>query len=649
MLRLNVLGPFEAQWIDGEPVALTTKKAQALLAYLAVERARLHTRDHLATLLWSDRNDDRARHNLRQALSKIRGFSDCVVKASGDCLAIDPEGCAVDVIEFEELANSDDPDELQQCLDLYRGDLLEGVIPREPLYEEWLLLARGRLRKMACLAASQLVSVLRDQNRSEDAIQVLNFMLGMDSAHETAHRNLMELLSESGRRSDALRQYQECVEALKRELGAEPGPETKSLYAKLKGSDSGAGTGSAIENSSASVRQTVDHPVVAVLPFDNLSGQQDAYFVDGIAEDLITALSCFHSLVVIARGSSFAYRDREMTEQAIADELGAQYLVRGSIQRAGSRVRINVQLLDAVAGTNVWGHRYDRELEDVFVLQDEITSTLVSTVAGRVEAARLAHARKAPRERLDAYDLLLRGKDHHHRYTAEDCQLCMEMFRQAIERDPSYALAHAWLACGLGQAKAFNLDDPNKLNDLSQVAAETGLELDENDSECHRILAQINLEHANIKRALWHQERSLFLNPNDDRSVCAMGEILAFAGRAEEAEQWVEKSMQLNPYHPPRYWTHLARSLLHQRRYDEALDALENVAKARLDDLAYRVAASAALGDADTVAMHVAQLLEEFPEFDLMEFTKAQPYDQGAYREELLELLTAGFRGKAAQ
>jgi adenylate cyclase len=282
-------------------------------------------------------------------------------------------------------------------------------------------------------------------------------------------------------------------------------------------------------------------------------------------------------------------------------------------------------------------------LEDVFVVQDEITSTLVSTLAGRVEAERLAHARKAPPERLDAYDFLLRGKDHHHRYTAEDCQLCMEMFERAIECDPSYAIAHAWLACGLGQAKVFKLDDPNKLNDLSQVAAETGLGLDENDSECHRILAQINLDHANIKRALWHQERSLFLNPNDDRTVCAMGEILAFAGHAEEAEQWVKKSMRLNPYHPPRYWTHLARTLFHQQRFEEALDSLEQVGKERLDDLAYRVAASVALEDTDAVRVNVAQLLDRFPDFEPTSFIKSQPYDKETYRQELLDFLTAGF------
>jgi len=631
-----VLGPFKAQRKGGEPVDLTTKKAQALLAYLAVERARPHTRDHLATLLWADTGEDRARHNLRQALSKIRSRCDGLVTANDDCLSINVAECEVDIVEFEQLATSDDPDELRRCLDLYCGDLLEGFAPREPGYEEWLLAARRRLRKTACLAASKLVSVLRDRDRAEEAIEVLNYMLEMDPAHETAHRNLMELLSETGRRSDALRQYQECVEALERELGAEPDTETRQLYAKLKQTS---------PEVAIADRQGTDHPVVAVLPFENLSDEQDDYFVDGIAEDLITALSCFHSLVVIARGSSFAYRHREVPEQQIASELGTQYLVRGSIQRASNRVRINVQLLDATVGTNVWGHRYDRELEDVFVVQDEITSTLVSTLAGRVEAARLAHARKAPPERLDAYDLLLRGKDHHHRYTAEDCRLCMDMFERAIECDPSYAIAHAWLACGLGQAKAFKLDDPGRLNDLSQESAETGLKLDENDSECHRILAQINLDHADLKRALWHQERSLFLNPNDDRTVCANGEILAFAGRAEEAEEWVRRSMRLNPYHPPRYWTHLARSLLHQQRFDEAREALDQVAHPRLDDMAYRVAVSVALEDDDAIRTNVTQLMKMFPEFELASFMKSQPYENDAYRQDLRDLLNSAIQG----
>lgn len=195
----------------------------------------------------------------------------------------------------------------------------------------------------------------------------------------------------------------------------------------------------------------------------------------------------------------------------------------------------------------------------------------------------------------------------------------------------------------------FELDDIPDLVARCQAAAETGLGLDENDSECHRVLAQINLDRGEIKRALWHQERSLFLNPNDDRTVCAMGEILAFAGRAEEAEQWVRKSMRLNPYHPPRYWTHLARAFFHLQRYEDALDALEHVGKARLDDLAYRVAASAALGNSDAVARNVAELLEQFPDFDPAGFANSLPYDEEAYRQALLEPLTASFRSESAR
>jgi adenylate cyclase len=376
-----------------------------------------------------------------------------------------------------------------------------------------------------------------------------------------------------------------------------------------------------------------------VLPFANLSNSEDAYFVDGIVEDIITALSCFHSLLVIARGSSFVYRERGVPDRQIADELGVQFLVRGSVQRAGQRVRINVQLLDALAGSHLWGHRFDRELEDVFLVQDEITSTLVSTLAGQVEAARLARARKAPPERLDAYDILLRGKDHHHRFTAEDCRVCIEMFERAIERDPSYAVAYAWLACGLGQAMVFKLDEHAKLVDRCQAAAERGLELDENESESHRLLAQIFLTRRNLKRSMWHQERALFLNPNDDRSVCSMGEILSFVGKHEEAEEWVRKSMKLNPYHPQRYWTHLARALFHLGRFEETLGALEHIGRLRMDDHAYRVAASARLGDARALERSVAELREAFPDFDPVTFVESLPYEHDSDRQAVLDAL----------
>ena len=433
-LQIKVLGPFEAFFSNGEPLDLPIKKAQALLTYLAVENMRSHPRERLAGLLWGDVSDERARHNLRQTLSKIRGIFGEVLVSRGDALQINSKSCTTDIDEFVRLADSDGADELHLCLSLYRGELLDGLQLREPLYEEWLLQVRDRLHRIACAACDKLVSVLSAQNRLEETMEALNRRLTLDSACEPAHRNLMGILVRLGRRSDALRQFQSCTMALKRELGVTPDNETLALYEKISQSVSPskppAGASEDVSSPSATERHT---PVVAVLAFDNLSSSDERYFVDGIVEDIITALSRFNSLIVIARSSSFVYRDRDVPDKQIATEVGAQFLVRGSVQRAGNRVRINVQLLDALDSSHVWGERFDRELEDVFVLQDEITATVVSTLAGRMEAARLVHARRVPPERLVAYDFVLRGKDHHHRYSPDDCQIALNMFNQAIE------------------------------------------------------------------------------------------------------------------------------------------------------------------------------------------------------------------------
>jgi TolB-like protein/DNA-binding SARP family transcriptional activator len=630
-LQLNVLGRFELK-TDGESVGPIANKAQAMLAFLAVENDRASTRERVATLLWGRRSDDRARHNVRQALSAIGRTCESLVASDGDTLSIDLANCAVDVVEFARTATSDDPEILAGCLNLYRGDLLDGYQLPEPEFEEWLRDARERLRATACQAMDRLAQTLMAANRTDEAIETLGRRLMMDSACEPAHRHLMELFTSVGRRSDALRQYQACVDALERELGAEPSAETKTAYETIL-NVKGLGDSREAPHFVVTPLRDGEAPMVAVLPFDNLSAQEDTYFADGITEDITTALSCFHSVQVIARGSAFIYRGRDVPEREITAALGAQFLVRGSVQRIANRVRVNVQLLDGTCGLNLWGQRYDRELADVFEVQDEITSTVVSTLAGRVEATQLARARTAPIERLEAYDLLLRGKDHHHRFTAEDCATCIDIFAQAIEKDPTYAVAHAWLACGLGQAMVWRLDEHAKLVDRSQAAAERGLELDENESECHRILAQVFLTRGDLRRSLHHQERALSLNPNDDRSVCSMGEILTFAGRPKEAEEWVRQSLRLNPYHPQRYWTHLARALLHLERFDEALSTFDKIGRPRIDDLAYSVAASMRIGEPSNIQRTINALLTTFPEFDAASFIDSLPYERPQDRD----------------
>ncbi len=636
-LEVKVLGPFAIRWSDGNAVSLTVRKAQGLLTYLAVEERG--TRDSLANLFWGERSEERARHNVRQALSKIRSICGPVIETKGDFLLLDLEHCSVDVIEFLRLAQQEDEASLERCLDIYTGDLLEGALPGEAQFQDWLLLARERLRHTACDAMDRFVRLLMSNDEHDRAIAALNWRLAMDPACEPAHRNLMTTLTRVGRRSDALRQYGSCVDALQRELGAEPSSETQMLFAKIRDSGQEAERQQSAATTAIPSRES-ETPRVAVLPFENLSSEADDYFADGITEDIITALSRFHSLHIIARGSAFVYKNKTAPDGEIAEALGARFLVRGSVQRSGNRARFNVQLLDGPANLTIWGNHFDFEMTDVFRVQDEITATVVSTLAGRVEATQLKRARKVTPQRLEAYDYLLRGKDHHHRFTADDCAVCIQMFGYAIDHDPEYAMAHAWLACGLGQAMVWGLDDNATLIDRAQAAAERGLELDENESECHRILAQVQLTRGNVSRALKHQERALFLNPNDDRSVCAMGEILSFAGRHEEAEQWVRKSMTLNPYHPQRYWTHLARALFHLGRFAEALEVLEQIGRPRRDDLVYTVAASVEAGDKDAMNRNIDALHVDFPDFDAAAFVASLPYERAVDRDLIRGALT---------
>ncbi len=641
-LRLTLLGPFEARWSDGEALVLSGKKVHGLVAYLAVEGDRVHAREELATLLWGEAGEERARHNLRQALSKIRRACDTLILSEDDTLQLDNECCDVDVREFRRLLDQGSPDDLHRGLELYRHDLLEGLVGREEAFDDWLRDARTRLRDLACGAFERLAEALTALDRLDEAIAVLRRRLVIDPACEQAHRGLMDLLARTGRRSDALRQYQTCVDALARELGVEPDVETQATYARIRQAESGSAPSS--ERPKPGVARSdgptdAEMPSVAVLPFENLIGDEDRYFTDGITEDIITALSRFGGLLVIARESSFAFRDRDRRADEIARELGAQFIVRGTVRRAGSRVRLGVQLLDAASGKHVWAQRFDRDLEDVFALQDEITETVVSTLAGQVEAARLARARRTQTEQLDAYEFVLRGKDHHHRLTPDDCDTAIEMFERAIERDADYALAYAWLGCGLGQAMQFHPDESEALLDRAERAAERGRQLDDNESECYRILAQVAIIRHDLGRARSHQERAVLLNPNDDRIVCAMGTLLVLEGRAGEAEAWIRKAMRLNPYHHEAFWFHLGRALFHAERFEEARDALRKITRPRLREGVYRVAVAAHLRDPAELRGAVDALHVMEPAFDAEQWVRAQPLQRDVDRDALRSAL----------
>jgi adenylate cyclase len=396
---------------------------------------------------------------------------------------------------------------------------------------------------------------------------------------------------------------------------------------------------------SAQVGSTPDRPSIAVLPFANMSGDpEQEFFADGLTEDIITALSRFRELFVISRNSTFVYKGKAVRIQEFAGQVGVQYVVEGSVRKAGNRVRVTVQLIDAASDRHIWAERYDRDLEDIFAIQDEVTSAIVATLPGRIEAARIDRAERKPTASMAAYEYVLTGKVLHHRSTREDNEQAQRMLDRAIALDPKYAHAHAWKGCVLGQAWVYGWCEDVEAT-IAEVGEElqTALALDDNDSDVHRILAAWNLVQRNHDKAMYHQERALSLNPNNDLIVVQQGELLTWLGRPEEGIDWIKRAMQLNPYHPERYWNHLGRAYYAAHRYAEAAEAFARISAPDHAHHAFLAAAFAQMGDAIAATAHADQVVRRAPDFSVQGYLDTLHYKHAADREHHRDgLLKAG-------
>jgi adenylate cyclase len=360
-----------------------------------------------------------------------------------------------------------------------------------------------------------------------------------------------------------------------------------------------------------------DKPSIAVLPFDNMSGaSEDIYFADGIAEDIITELSRYPDLFIVARNSSFTYRGKAVRVGDVAHALGVRYVLEGSVRRAGNRVRISAQLIDAASGNHLWAQRYDRDLEDLFSVQDEVTHSIVAVLPERVQAAAFETASRKTSSSLDAYDHLLRGKYCHHLETPEANSQAESHFDRSINLDPRFASAYAWKACTLGQAwnNEFRPRTPELFQWMVQLV-ERAASLDENDTECHRIMCRIALIQAKFAKSEFHLERALALNPNDPRLVVQRGINLTFLGDPEAAIPWIENALRLDPFSAHRYYLDLVRALFMVGRPGEAVAVLERTTREHWEHYVWAAASNAAQNDeaaAHDAAAHAIALRPQF-------------------------------------
>jgi TolB-like protein len=317
-------------------------------------------------------------------------------------------------------------------------------------------------------------------------------------------------------------------------------------------------------------------PVLAVLPFANLSAEADEYFADGLTEDIITNLSRFRDLRVIAGASSFPFKGRADLQEVRA-RLNAGHVVQGSVRRAAGRVRISAQLIDAASGVQLWGDRYDREMGDIFALQDEVTRTIAATLGITMQAAALQRALTKKPAELDAYDCLLRARRYTWALSAEMHAEARDLLERAVELDPLSSDAHALLAnVYLGEHRFEMNPRPNPIG-RAMVHALAATQLDPQNAYARCWLAIVHFFRGENDRFEQEARRAIDLNPNDPETLADIGHYLAFMGEFERGAELSRRARLLNPLHPGWYHFSFARLHYHQRAYAEVVADMERV------------------------------------------------------------------------
>lgn len=390
-----------------------------------------------------------------------------------------------------------------------------------------------------------------------------------------------------------------------------------------------------------------DKPSIAVLPFTNMSRDPDQeYFADGIAEDIITGLARMRWFFVSARNSSFTYKGRRADINQISRELGVRYVLEGSVRKAGNRVRITVQLIDAASGNHLWAERYDRELSDIFAVQDEITETVVATIEPQLYVAESERAGRKTPESLDAWDLAMRAMPHLWRTTESDNEHAQALLQAAIGHDPNYAPAygplgfsyiwHAWMGWG---------KDPVRLIPKAESAGQRAIALDSQDPWAHLAMAGVYGYRRRHGDAVDELRKAVDLNPSFSLGYIWLGVVMAYAGEFEESNEALDRAYRISPRDPFNAWIPAIRAIVYftAGRNRDARDLSYETIKMRPDMVgAWRLVTitSAHLGELEEARRALAETKRLQPTISLAWARAYGPWVRPADLERYVE----GFR-----
>ena len=390
-----------------------------------------------------------------------------------------------------------------------------------------------------------------------------------------------------------------------------------------------------------------EKPSLAVLPFDNLSGDasQD-YFSDGITESIITALSNVSNLFVIARNSTFTYKGKAVKVQQVAEELGVRYVLEGSVQRSGDRVRITAQLIDALTGHHLWAEQYERQFGDIFVLQDDITEHVTLALQVKLTEGEQARIRRGHMDNPEAYEYFLRGRETYMSFTKENNDQARKLWEKAAELDPN----NSWLQQQIGwtyyRAARFGwTDTPAQALARAEELARKTLAVDDSNAEAYCLLSVVYMSRRQHDKAVEYGERALALAPNFTDITATIAIPFMYSGRPEEAIELVKNAMRLSPYYPAWYLPVLGFAYRFTGQYEEAIALLETW-RARANPrsaLPYLFLAITyeEAGRGEEAQIAVAEILKRKPKASITGYLKAKtfPYKDPADIDKVVDSL----------
>ncbi|MDJ0958595.1 MAG: tetratricopeptide repeat protein [Arenicellales bacterium] len=371
-------------------------------------------------------------------------------------------------------------------------------------------------------------------------------------------------------------------------------------------------------------------PSIAVLPFTNMSGDpEQEYFSDGITEDVITGLSKNPDLFVISRNSTFTYKGKSVRMADVGKELGARYVLEGSVRKAGRRVRVTAQLIDSASDRHLWVERYDRDLDDIFTVQDEVVGSIVSAlgaVDGVLEKSARIRSTKSSVKDLTAYDYYLQGRHYFYQHGDTGFKEAEALYEKAIELDPDFARAYSALAwLHFLRFKLFRTQSFENIRQKTLDLALHSVRLDPNDYRAHWALGGLYVHEGKHAQSLAEFEKALHINPNDANLLAFSTQVLLYCGRTEEALERCERAIALNPNCPDWYFWMLGNSYFHLGQYQEALDAFGRMTAPQH---ARRLVAAtyAHLDRLEEARAEAEEFMKVVPNFSIKEWAKTEPY-----------------------